>query len=261
MKAHALTRATGVAGDYMLSLGALIGLIALWWLVSHMGWIGKVFLPTPEAAFQSLFSGLSSPDGLGPATWATVQRMLLGWLMASVAGIAIGAVIGASALARTYIQPILELIRPLPASAVMPFAISAFGLNPSMVLFVVAFGAVWPVLLATANGIASVDPQLKELSACLRLNRTAFLWKVGLPNATSDILAGMRLSLTVALIVSIVGEMLASQPGLGQAILFAARSFQSSDLFAGVMLLGGIGFFSNVLLALVERRLLRWRAI
>jgi len=75
----------------------------------------------------------------------------------------------------------------------------------------------------------------------------------------SDILAGMRLALTVSLIVSVVGEMVASQPGLGQAILLAARSFQSGELFAGVMLLGLVGFVSNALLALVEHRALRWQ--
>jgi ABC-type nitrate/sulfonate/bicarbonate transport system permease component len=74
-----------------------------------------------------------------------------------------------------------------------------------------------------------------------------------------DILSGMRLSMTVSLIVTVVGEMIASQAGLGQAILLAARSFRASELFAGIILLGAIGFLSNALLALVERRLLRWQ--
>jgi sulfonate transport system permease protein len=91
------------------------------------------------------------------------------------------------------------------------------------------------------------------------LSRTAFAWKIGLPNALPDILAGMRLSMTVSLIVSVVGEMIASQSGLGQAILLAARSFRASELFAGIALLGAIGFVSNAALALAERRLLAWQ--
>jgi ABC-type nitrate/sulfonate/bicarbonate transport system permease component len=87
----------------------------------------------------------------------------------------------------------------------------------------------------------------------------AFVWKIGLPNAMPDILAGMRLALTVALIVTVVGEMIASQSGLGQAILLAARSFRASELFAGVVLLGLIGFASNSLLATLERRFLVWQ--
>jgi sulfonate transport system permease protein len=165
-----------------------------------------------------------------------------------------------SATARAYLQPTLEFVRPLPASALLPLAISIFGLNPAMVLFVVAFGAMWPVLLATIHGFASVEPRLTEVSRCLQLSRIAFVWKVGLPNALPDILAGMRLSLTVSLIVAVVGEMIASQPGLGQAILLAARAFRASELFAGIVLLGLIGLASNGLLSLAERRLLKWQA-
>ena len=93
----------------------------------------------------------------------------------------------------------------------------------------------------------------------MRPLRLDFVLKLGLPNALPDVLAGLRLSMTVSLIVSVVGEMIASQPGLGQVILLAARSFQAPDLYAGVMLLGAVGFASNALLALAERRLLRWQ--
>ena len=89
--------------------------------------------------------------------------------------------------------------------------------------------------------------------------RTALLWKVGLPSAMPDILAGMRLSMTIALIVTVVGEMIASQSGLGQAILLAARAFRASELFAGIVLLGALGFLSNALLAVAEQRLLQWQ--
>jgi len=123
----------------------------------------------------------------------------------------------------------------------------------------VAFGAMWPVLLATIHGFATIEPRLREVAAGLQMPRTAFVWKVGLPSAMPDILAGMRLSMTVSLIVAVVGEMIASQAGLGQAILLAARAFRASDLFAGIALLGALGFASNALLALAEQRLLKWQ--
>ena len=141
----------------------------------------------------------------------------------------------------------------------MPLAIAIFGLSGGMVLAVVAFGAMWPVLLATVHGMASVPPQLKEVGAALELTRAERIARIELPHALPDILAGMRLALTVALIVAVVGEMIASQPGLGQAILLAARSFRASELFAGIVLLGAIGFATNALLALAEARLLRWQ--
>jgi sulfonate transport system permease protein len=127
------------------------------------------------------------------------------------------------------------------------------------VLAVVAFGSMWPVLLATLHGFAGVEPRLREVASALQMPRRDFIWKMGLPNALPDILSGMRLAMTVALIVAVVGEMIASQSGLGQAILLAARSFRASELFAGIVLLGLIGFVANALLALAERRLLRWQ--
>lgn len=247
------------------SLGVLLALVALWWIASNAGWVSRVFLPTPQATFASLLEGLNlsgSGNGGGDLlgfTRATVGRMIEGWLLASLFGVLLGAAIGVSPSVRAWVQPTLEFIRPLPASALLPLAISIFGLNPGMVLFVVAFGAMWPVLLATVHGFAAVEPRLSEVARCLQMSRAAYIWKMGLPNAMPDILAGMRLALTIALIVAVVGEMIASQSGLGQAILLAARAFRASDLFAGIVLLGLIGFASNALLAFAERRLLRWQ--
>ena len=258
-----MKRRTDVLAGWLASATVFGALLALWWTASHAGWISRVFLPTPEATLRSLGEGLNLGGAGGGEllafTGATVARMLQGWLLASLAGVALGALIGTSAAARAWLQPTLEFVRTLPASALLPLAIAIFGLSPAMVLSVVAFGAMWPVLLATVHGFAAVEPRLKEVAACLQLSRGAFVWKVGLPNALPDILAGMRLSMTVSLIVAVVGEMIASQPGLGQAILLAARSFRASELFAGIVLLGLIGFASNALLALAEKKLLKWQ--
>lgn len=260
MNASMSARVTGWIG----SVGVLAGLIALWWVASNAGWVSRVFLPTPQATLASLAEGLNLSGGADQGellafTLATVRRMLEGWLLASLFGVLLGAAIGVSPSVRAWVQPTLEFIRPLPASALLPLAISIFGLNPAMVLFVVAFGAMWPVLLATVHGFAAVEPRLVEVARCLQMPRAAFVWKIGLPNAMPDILAGMRLSMTISLIVAVVGEMIASQRGLGQAILLAARAFRASDLFAGIVLLGVIGFASNALLALAEKKLLRWQ--
>ena len=248
---------TTTGSTWLGSIALLAALVALWWVASNAGWVSRVFLPTPQATLASLAEGLRAD--LLDFTWATVSRMLLGWLLASLVGVALGAAIGVSPTVRAWVQPTLEFIRPLPASALLPLAISIFGLSPGMVLFVVAFGAMWPVLLATVHGFATVEPRLGEVARCLQMPRAAFVWKVGLPNAMPDILAGMRLALTISLIVAVVGEMIASQSGLGQAILHAARAFRASDLFAGIVLLGLIGFASNALLALAEKKLLRWQ--
>jgi sulfonate transport system permease protein len=248
------SRLVSLAGSVLV----LAALLALWALASHQEWVSKVFLPTPGATLDSLVDGLRDGE-LAEFSQATLGRMVLGWGLACVLGIVLGALIGISPAARAWLQPTLEFVRPLPASAVMPLAISVFGLSGGMVLAVVAFGAMWPVLLGTLHGFAHVHVRLQEVSTALQLGRWAYVTKIGLPNAVPDILAGMRLSMTVALIVAVVGEMLASQPGLGQAILLAARSFRASELFAGIALLGAIGFVSNALLAQAERHFLKYQ--
>ncbi len=244
------TAASGIVG--------LLVLIAAWHLCAAYQLVSPVFLPSPESTWAALRRGLAAGD-LAPQLGATVLRMLQGWIAASLVAVAIGSLIGIAASARAYLQPTLEFLRPLPAPAIIPVAIALFGLTHTMVLVVIVFGSVWPALLATVYGFASVEPRLIEVGRIMRLSRLAFVFKIGLPNALPDIIAGMRLSLTISLILSVVCEMLAGETGLGTGILLAARAFRAGDLFAGVVLLGLIGLVSNWGLLLVERRVLAWR--
>jgi ABC-type nitrate/sulfonate/bicarbonate transport system permease component len=245
-----------------LWLAASCGVLALivwgWQAVADHRLVSPVFLPGPDKAWTALLRGFARGD-IGLQLLSTVERMIYGWLLASVLGVLLGALIGSSRQARAYLGPTLEFLRPLPASAIIPVAIAMFGLTGTMVLGVIGFGTLWPMLLATVHGFAAVEPRLIEVSRALRLSRLQVIWKIALPNALPDILAGMRLGLTIALILSVVGEMLAGQEGLGLRILLAARAFHAADLFAGVILLGAVGFISNALLGLAERRLLNWR--
>ena len=133
------------------------------------------------------------------------------------------------------------------------------GLNERMIVSVIAFASIWPALLGTVHGFKTVEPRLFEVARILHLNRLEVIWKIALPNALPDIFAGLRLSLTVSLILAVVTEMLSGANGLGHNIILAARSFRSADLFAGIIVLGAIGYVTNVVLERVERHMLRWR--
>jgi ABC-type nitrate/sulfonate/bicarbonate transport system permease component len=245
-------------GWLLASIGVGFLFLALWYFVAQARLVSPVFLPGPERVWDALAYGLTEGDLLGK-TFETIKRMIYGWLLASLLGIVLGALIGVSDTARAYTEPALEFLRPLPASAMMPVAIVLLGLSDSMVLAVIAFGALWPMLLATVHGFAAVEPRLYDVSRALGMGRLSVIWKIALPSAMPDILSGMRVGLTISLILAVVGEMLASRPGLGQEILLASRSFQSADLFAGVVLLGLIGYVSGMLLSITEQRLLRGR--
>lgn len=256
MSASVSTRSA--IGWRIVSFGVAAGFVALWQWVANAKLVSPVFLPGPDRAWASLVRGFTDGDLMAKVA-GTLQHMLVGWLVASLVGIALGALIGSSPRIRPYITPTLEFLRPLPVSAVIPVAIAFFGLSQTMTLFVIAFGAVWPMLLSTVHGFAAVEPRLYEVARSLHLSRMAVIFKIGLPSASPDILAGMRISVTVALILSVVCEMLAGLDGLGHWILLSARAFRSADLFAGVILLGVIGYVTALAVAQVERRLLVWR--
>ena len=240
-----------------LLVGALF--VLLWQYVADARLVSPVFLPGPDRAWAALVRGFGS-GVLGAKLLGTVERMIYGWLLASLLGVALGAFISLFPPARRALGPTLEFLRPLPASAIVPFAIALFGLTNGMVVGVIGFGALWPMLLSTIHGFGAVEPRLYEVGRVLGMSRLAVVFKIALPSAMADILAGMRLGLTVALILAVVGEMLAGQDGLGNWILLAARSFRAPDLFAGVMLLGLLGYVSAQALSAVEGRVLRWRA-
>jgi ABC-type nitrate/sulfonate/bicarbonate transport system permease component len=242
----------------LASLAVAAGFVALWQVVANLRLVSPVFLPGPDRAWAALVRGFATGELLAKLL-GTLQHMALGWLLASIAGIVLGALIGSSRAMRAYVAPMLEFLRPLPASAIIPVAIALFGLTQGMALFVIAFGSIWPLLLATIHGFAAVEPRLYEVARALHMSRLAVIFKIGLPSASPDILAGMRLSLTVALILSVVCEMLAGLDGLGHWVLLSARSFRSADLFAGVILLGAIGYVTAQGMSLAERRFLRWR--
>src|SRR5579862_1704811 len=232
-------------------------LVMLWQFVADHGGIPPVFLPGPDRAWHALVAGLSGGP-IAKVTLATITRMIYGWVFASLAGIVLGAIIGSSRVAREYIAPTLEMIRPVPVSAFMPIVIAFLGLTGDMVVVVITIGAIWPVLLATVHGVSSVEPRLVDVSHMLKFGRIATLWKIALPNSQADILAGARLGLTVSLVLTVIGEMLTSENGLGYYILLEGRAFHSANLFAGVILLGLIGLVSNLVLQPAEARLLRW---
>jgi ABC-type nitrate/sulfonate/bicarbonate transport system permease component len=252
-----MSRAQRIAWT-LASIGVGLAMIAVWQFIAWKKLVSPVFLPGPVQTWRALFDGFSQGQ-LGEQTLETLQRMVLGWVLASLLGMGLGALIGSSRAARNYLGPTLEFMRPLPASAMLPVGIAFFGLTKSMVIGVIAFGSIWPMLLATIHGFAAVEPRLVEVGRMYHLSRIEFVLKVAFPNAMPDILAAMRLGLITALILSVVGEILAFQGGLGSHILEASRAYQSPDLFAGVIVLGLIGLVSNLLLSVLEDTLLRWR--
>lgn len=246
------------AKTFMIDAASLGLLVLFWYGATASGWVPRVFVPSPIAVYLRLVAGFTKGTLL-LQTWSTIFTMVKGWLLSSILGIALGSVIGIWPLARKSLAPVLEIFRPMPPAAIIPVAIAIFGLTSQMALGVVVFGAMWPALLATVHGFSSVDPRLKEVGQALNLSPLEFIWKIGLPNATPDIIAGMRLSMTVSLVLVVVTDMITGHLGLGSLVVMATRTFDMAGLFSGLVLLAIIGLCSNGLLQGVERSLLSYR--
>lgn len=233
---------------------------AIWQAAVDLGVVNRIFVAAPLAALDVMSDRLSNCTML-KTVWTTGQRLLAGWTAAVVVALALGTAIGNSKRAYAYLSPMLEFFRPLPASAVIPVAALFLGLNAKMSTFVVAFGSLWPVLLAAMHGFANVPRELREVADTLEMSRARYIATVALPSASIDIMAGLRISLSLALILTVVTEMQASLPGLGFEIFAAQRNFRSADLYAGLMTLGVFGYLVNHALLVAERRMMHWRAV
>jgi sulfonate transport system permease protein len=258
-----MMRPRTITTNAAISIGAMgfaLALIIAWQVLADVRLISPIFFPAPSRALDVLAARVMDGSIFAPLA-ATVLRMIFGWLFACLAGVALGAAIASSTIARDLLEPTLEFLRPLPASSVIPVAILFLGLSNTMSLAVIAFGAIWPVLLATIHGFSAVPRELHDVADALGFSRSKYLRSIGLPAAAPDIMAGVRVSLAIALILAVVTEMQASLAGLGWEIFYAQRVYRSADLYAGLIVLGVVGFAANDLLRRLERRALPWRHI
>ena len=215
----------------LLKLGAVISLAAViyfWEVLADARLISPVFFPSPTRTFAAFMAMEERGDIWWPMA-NTALRMFYGWVLASLAGVVLerrhrafgpGAGLSRAAARNSCARcPHRRSFRRR----------SSFSASTSkMAVTVIAFGALWPVLLGAYHGFRSVSPQLVEMAAAMRMKSVAFLWKVALPSALPDIFAGVRVSLAIALILAVVTEMQAAQTGLGFNILDGAAQLPQS---------------------------------
>ena len=232
-----------------------IALVVVWWAVSAR---------STSPFFPPLGSILASLGDQWLATRVTsdvlpsLGRMFSGFAIASVAGIGLGALLGRLPLAARALNPVLQFGRALPATALVPVSIVLMGIGNSPKIALIAFVTFFPVLLNTIDGVRNVDPVMEDVCRSYRLTRVQRFLQVQLPAAAPQILAGMRIALSVAFVMMVVTELVAATDGIGYVTLLAQQSFQVSLMWSGMLLLGILGVLINGVFVLVERKLLRW---
>ena len=230
-------------------------LVCVWWLASSNS-ASFYFPPLKEIliTFQESWLSQRFMQDLVPS----LLRLFAGFALAVVVGVSAGMLFGLRRSLNEVVSAVLDFLRSMPSVALIPLAILIFGIGASMKIFVIAFGALWPILLNTIDGVRGTDAQLIDVAKSFRLSRYERLTKIILPAASPQIFTGLRASLSISVIMMVVSEMLASTDGIGFAILQAQRSFAIKEMWAGIIVLGIVGYLLNVLFILIERKVMHW---
>lgn len=188
----------------------------------------------------------------------SLSNFAIGLAIAIVVGIGVGVFLGLNRMLNRAVHPLLEFARAVPGIAIVPIALFIFGIGSPMKIAVIAFGALWPILLSTIDGIRSVDPLVLDVSRTMRLRRGLHLRQVVFPSALPQIMAGLRISISLGIILILASEYFASTEGIGYIELQAARQYQLAVMWAALLLLGILGYLVNLAFRVVEHRVLRW---
>ncbi len=250
--------ARDLVGGVVLRLSVLVGLLVAWQILTSLS--DSPFFPTFTETVGRLWNDwLLKPTMVAGHLLPSLARLLSGWLIAVVVGIAGGTLIGMSGRLRDYVDPVMQFLRAIPPPALLPLFIVLLGIGDQMKVAMIAFGVIWPIVLNTIDGVRSVDPLHLETARVFGIGRRDVLFRVVLPSAGPKVFAGLRVSLSIAVILMVLSEMVATINGVGFNLVQAQRTFRMLDVWAGILLLGLIGYVLNGALGLVERRVLRWQ--
>lgn len=238
-----------------LAFVAPVILIAAWFGVSNSS--TNAFFP-PLSEILSRFADLWLFEHFATDILPSMKNLLLGFVIAVVAGVVIGFALATVPVLRAMFEPSLHFLRGIPPVALVPILITLVGFGDEMRISSIVIAAVFPTMIATMDGIRSVDAGMHDVCTVYQLSKRDRLLSVYLPSAGPQIAAGMQVSLLVAFIVMIASEMLGTSQGIGAMTLLAQQTFMAADMWAGILLLGLIGFISNLLFDLVKNRVLSW---
>ncbi|QEV99084.1 ABC transporter permease [Microbacterium caowuchunii] len=229
--------------------------VGIWWVVAGDG--GNFFVPPPGEILERFF-----------ATWfgerffvdvvPSVARLVAGLLLAVIGGVALGVLIGTTPALRDFLEPLLEFFRAIPAAVLLPILMLFLGPTDLLKVVLIFIGCLWPILLNTVEGVRSVDEVMTATARTYRISGWSRMRYLVLPSASPRIIAGVRQSLSVGLILMVISEMFASSSGIGYSIIQFQRMFAIADMWAGILLLGLIGVLLFVVFGFLERRILNW---
>jgi ABC-type nitrate/sulfonate/bicarbonate transport system permease component len=264
-------RRRGTRWRRLLGFAVPLLLLAVWQLVASAEVLSPRLLPAPAVVGEQLWAFFFGDTdtvtlaGVVPFTGAGAEHLLaslrragIGWLLGVGVGTVVGLLMGLSALARDLLDPVLNALRAVPIFAWLPLALVWFGIGEGAARALIFVGALWPVLVAVGDATSRVPRAYVETARMLGTPRK-WLWrKVYLPSALPEVVTGLRLSLTLAWTVVIVGELSGTTSGVGAMMNAARESGRTDQVIVGILVFAAVGLLADVLLRLSTRRWVRW---
>jgi ABC-type nitrate/sulfonate/bicarbonate transport system permease component len=249
-----LRRRSRVRGN-ILAVAVPVALLALWEIVARI--MHTVYIPSVSQILVTVVQQWFSPNFNQEAV-PSLYRMAAGYFFACLVGGGIGLLIGSNRTLNRIFDPVLQFLRATPPTAIIPVGILLIGIGDTMKIVVIAFGAMWPILLNAADGARLVPYERLDTARVFGLGKAETLVRVILPSALPQIAAGMRTGLSISLILIVVSEMIGSTNGLGYYILQAQRTFAIPEMYGGILFLAILGYVLNTAFIAIESRVLRW---
>jgi ABC-type nitrate/sulfonate/bicarbonate transport system permease component len=240
-----------------LGVAFIAVLLVVWEIAAASGTMPSLSFPRMSdviATWWSITVSGELPRELADSLW----RMFAGYFIGVSLGVLLGLLMGYFRIFYNLLEPITEVLRPIPSPAYLPIVILFLGIDDEMKIFMIAFASLFPVLINTYSGVRSVDPIQLQTARTFGVTGRSLVWQIVLPAASPYIFTGMRVSLAVALIVMVISEMVAASSGIGYFILSAQRGFKIREMFAGVLTLAAVGYILNRLFVAIENRVLAW---
>ena len=233
-------------------------LFVVWEAGSRSGWISPIVLPAPSEALEA-FLNLARSGQLALHLQASLSRLVQGWILGTLLGIAFGFAAGLFSLARAGIVPLVAAFFPIPKIALLPLFIIWFGIGEESKVATILFGTFFPTVIAVYGGVDGVDRGLVRMGQSFGLSRWSIVRKIILPGAMPAILSGFRISASIAIILLVAAEMIGAEYGIGAYVLLAGNLMATDQLVAGVAMLSILGLTVSWLIGRLEKRVLRWR--
>jgi len=241
-----------------VSVASILCLLAIWELICQSGVVSSLFLPAPSAIINALLEMIADGE-IGVSLAASLYRILAGFFVGSLIGLAVGLITGTSALMDKIGTPIVNAIYPIPKIALLPLFILWLGIGELSKVTIIALGVFFPVAMNTYSGVKNVDTLLLKVAASFNASWWMTMKSVVLPNALPMIFAGLRLAAGTSLLLLVAAEMIAAQVGIGALILHYGDLMITDKLMAGVIVLSLLGLVFNLILQFVERKAIPWK--